>query len=453
MRSITILSKLVKLGFRIRNKTKAEQAITIRKTIEELGSIYVKFGQMLALRPDVISPELSIELYKLLDQVPPFSENVVREILTQELQKSPEEIFEKFLWQPVASASLSQVHQAIYHGQIVAVKIQRPQIKSVIKSDFRILNSLSWLLDQTLFRHNHLLVDLVKEFADWTYLELDYVTEVNQLLEFNQLKNINLIKGPKIYPELCTAKVIVMEYLDGISLAKIIKAQREDDKEILRKVKQWGFERKDIVTKIIKNMLETAHLEGFFHADPHPANIMFTREGKCVLIDFGIIGRFNSRESTLVLRYERAMLSNDADIAFKSLLALSIVPANLDISGIKAQHDQLVGKLSETYSAVEYLDQQKQAAPLILASLQLIQNSGIKIPVTILRYFKAFETIEGLIFALYPEFQVRDMVAEFQRITFLNLQQNLTKKLGDFTMENLFLKMVNHLEEHLLEEE
>ncbi|OGD72935.1 hypothetical protein A3K29_02190 [Candidatus Collierbacteria bacterium RIFOXYB2_FULL_46_14] len=424
-------------------------AILIRKSLERLGSVFVKLGQMLALRPDFIPVIFCNELYKLLDQVPPFESKLALDILRHELGNNK---FSKLLElnpNPVASASFAQVHKAkLANGDVVAVKIQRPNVELVIHGDLAIMRFMSKLFDFW-FHPANKLINIVEEFEAWTKDELDYSLEASNIEKFNDTAELvgDGIRGPNVYRELSTSKVITMEFIDGYSLTKIITLLQEGNK---KQVRELGFDGKDIVDKLIKNMLEMSHVHGFFHADPHPANIIFTLEKELVLIDFGIVGNLSRKERTLMLRYFRTLMAGNAKDSFDSLLELcgNKQPENLD--QVKERYSTLIDKFAATFSSKTYLEQQIKSGPILAETLSLMQGNGMKVPVSIVRYFKAFETVEGLIFALYPKLQIQDMLKEFRRVSIINIVDSIPTKFDSVNIDSLMLKIIDSVEKSLL---
>ncbi len=441
-----ILSVCLPLGWAIfvrlrKNGDTFKKAILLRESLEKLGSVFIKLGQMLALRPDVIPDIYCNELYKLLDEVPSFPISQVEEVIRQELGSDTNELFSKFDSTPVASASFAQVHKAILkNGTIVAVKVQRPNAKKLVESDLSILRKIAWLVD-ILFRPSNKLSNIVEEFESWTKDELNYELEAANIEKFNEVERLvkDGIRGPKVYRKFSTPRVLTMEYIDGFNLSHIIRF----------KPKLLGFDGKEIVRHLIRNTLEMSHIQGFFHADPHPANIIFTRDKELVFIDFGIMGTLSKRERVLILKYLRSMMTGNSTESFNTLIALCGVYSSDNLSAVKNEYDLLVKKLTDTFDAKTYLEQQKQSGPILVDSLNLLQRNGFKVPVSIVRYFKGFETIEGLIFALYPELQIKNMVKEFRRVSIINIIDSLPESLEEKGLNEVVLKIIGSIEDGL----
>jgi len=433
------------------NRT-AQRAVLLRKSIEKLGSVFIKLGQMLSLRPDYLSDEYCNELYKLLDKVPPFSQEYVVKIIKQELNSDINGLFRNFEIHPVASASFSQVHKATTRdGAIVAVKIQRPGIENKVRSDISILRKVAWLVD-LIFHPANKFTKIVDDFESWTNDELNYKLEADYIEKFNKFERVvnDEIRGPKVYSELSTTRILTMEFVEGYSLAQIIQANRDKNQKIQKEITARGFNGENIVSKLIRNTLEMTHLHGFFHADPHPANIIFNKKGEIIFIDFGIVGTLSKKERLLILRYLRSMLTGNQENAFKALIGLCTEYSEENIEKVKREYYRITKKLNETFDATTYLEQQKKSGPILVEALSLLQKNEFVVPIGIVRYFKAFETIEGLIFSLYPNLQVKNMAKEFRRISIISLVDAIPTAIEENGVNDIILKLINSLEESLL---
>lgn len=452
MRILQIINELFVLGIQTKFWSKdhfvsKKNAVLIRKTLERLGSVFIKFGQMLALRPDFISPIFCDELYSLLDNVPPFDSNQASAILKQELGDNYSKILD-FESKPLASASFAQVHRAkLKNGDFIAIKIQRPDVYDLVQKDLTILRFLAKSFD-ILFRPTNSLTNIVAEFESWTQDELDYELEANNIEKFNKVSELvsDGFRGPKVLKELSTSKILTMEYIEGYSLTQIISLVKQNN---FKKLKQIAFNGKEVISKLIRNILETSHVHGFFHADPHPANIIFSSNKKLVFIDFGICGSLSKKERVLLLRYFRELLTGKANESLDSLLELCEQPVLLNINEVRHTYDVLIDKFMNTIEEKTYLEQQIKSGPIFAETLNLLQRNGVKMPVSIVRYFKAFETVEGLIFALYPELQIKDMVKEFRRVSIINIVDALPSKLDENIIISLVNKLIDSLEKSL----
>lgn len=277
---------LSKYGFK-----KIEKPKFIRKFFEEASGTFIKFGQLLALRVDIISKEYSIELLGLFDSVKPFPYKEGERIFLNELGATPDKIFKVFDKEPFASASFGQVYGAkLNDGKPVIVKILRPGIETKAQIDFLIIALLAAIADLFFKIEALSWKEVASEFKEWTKHEFDYRIEAENGERFykNNLGNQNLVI-PKIYHELTTKKILVEEYVDGIQLNQLLtrlKDGRLDD----QKIKEMGIDLKKVAKTLIWELQKQFFLHEFYHADPHPGNIILLKNGQIALIDFGIVG-------------------------------------------------------------------------------------------------------------------------------------------------------------------
>lgn len=276
----------LKLGFYKKPKEKI-----LRNFFEEAGGAFIKFGQLLALRIDILPKEYAIEMIRLFDNVGPFPYSDVEKIFLQELGVTPSKIFKDFQKEPFASASFGQVHGAkLENDHIVAVKILRPGIEDKVEADFLIIDVIAFVAD--LFMKVEALPwkEFAAEFKKWTRNELDYRVEIENMEEIGKTATDDkYIVIPKIYHRLSTKRILVEDYIEGIPLSRVLLGLKDGrlDEE---KLQNLGINIK-IVTKIISREIFKQFFFGkIFHADPHPGNILLLQNNKIALIDFGIVG-------------------------------------------------------------------------------------------------------------------------------------------------------------------
>lgn len=322
-----IVKILARYGFgyiidsKIKNQSPSPQ--NLRMAFEELGPTFVKIGQILSTRPDILPYEYIKELQKLQDNVQPITFNVVDEIFINEFGYSTDKVFSYFDKKPLASASIAQVHHAkLKNGTDVIVKIQRPSIEENMNLDIAILKRI---LNLTKTKFKDALIDpkeALDEIESSTKKELNFINEAKSLDRFyNNNINVKFVSCPIVYWDLTTKRILTMEYIDGIKI---------DDIDTLIKN---GYDLDDIGKKLALSYFKQIFTDGFFHGDPHPGNIII-RDGKINFIDFGIVGTFsNSLKDAL----NEVILS----IAFKDIEKM--ISALLNI-GIKK--DILIGQNS-----------------------------------------------------------------------------------------------------------
>ncbi|MEI2357042.1 AarF/ABC1/UbiB kinase family protein [Mesobacillus zeae] len=310
----------------------------VRSLFEELGPTFVKMGQMLSIRSDLLPAEITIELEKLQDKVPPVPAGDIKDKILQELGFPVEELFHSFNEECVAAASIGQVHEAVLKdGSSVMVKVQRPGIKKNIFTDLQIMRDLSRLLEQRYdwARHYHL-ADMVDELAESIKKELDYLEEARNTETIGmQFDNHEKIKVPNIHWDYTTAYVLTMEKLTGIKLTELDRAGCS--KECKRNIAELLAEA--FLTQILK--------EGFFHGDPHPGNILYLPEKEQLgLIDFGQVGRLPARMRDDAANLMLGLMMEDTDLVVKALYRLAKVPHTVDENHFYDDIDRIRKKLS-----------------------------------------------------------------------------------------------------------
>ena len=386
-RLLTIVSLLASFWFtafiKIRGRSEEidkKRAVLLRRHIEQLGSVFVKFGQFLSIHPIFLPPLYSAELFYLLESVPAFATEDVVKMFEEEFSQHPEALFESFTREPLAAASFGQVHEAILKsGKKVAVKVQRPQIEQIVAQDIFLMKLLVKMVDILPLGPNKF-SDMVKEFELWTKEELDYVTEA-QLTEeyatFVNRKRRTQIFAPKVYKKYSTKRILTTEFIEGVTISKILLALRNNDKKFLEELKRMGFSQKELALQITNESLKQIYLQGFFHGDPHPANIIFTNDARLAYIDFGICGRLTKNERIIALRYARFFWLQDWENAFDEILQLCDTSRIKNIQQFKRDFIKLFSTRSDNQPRKG--SSQFRASNFIHLMLQLLQKHPMKL--------------------------------------------------------------------------
>jgi predicted unusual protein kinase regulating ubiquinone biosynthesis (AarF/ABC1/UbiB family) len=296
--------------------------VRLRLALARLGGAWVKFGQMLAMRLDLLPTAYCDELFKLLNQMEPFSYDDVRAIISAELGDVPERIFQSFETESFAAASIGQVHRATLHsGEQVAVKVQRPGVRATIRSDVEIMFSVSGLIDRMhLFGATRSRV-VIEEFARWTTDELDYLVEARQAaLLHENAEGDRSERIARVYPDLTTSRVLTTELIEGIPLLDILRAVRDGDTAVLASLAEAGHDLDRIARHLDWNMLNQVYVFGVFHADLHPANLFVLPGDAIGYVDFGIVGQLSDRLRRSLTRYGWLLFRGDIEAAVGELM-------------------------------------------------------------------------------------------------------------------------------------
>lgn len=372
------------------HKTRPER---VRLMIEELGPTFIKFGQMLSTRFEIIPQDYIRELSKLQDTVAPFPVEQAKAIVEKEIGRPVESVFRAFDEHPLAAASIAQVHRATtLDGEQVVVKIQRPGIESVIKRDTEILLDLARLTERRM-PESRLYDPVVKvqEFTRWIRQEQDFLQEGRSVERFRQnFESDRTVYIPRVYWELTTARVLTLEYVEGIHI------------QDLEAIDRAGLNRKTIALNGARAVLKMVFEHGFFHGDPHPGNLLVTRRNVVVPLDFGLMGHLDEGTVDLLAGLAHGVLQKDMDRIARTFLNMGMVDDNVDLRSFKADMSDLL----ERYYDSRYT--QISVEHLINEIIGLVSMYRIRLPRNLYLMGKSLAVVESVGLRLDPEF---DMIA------------------------------------------
>lgn len=398
-RSLSIVRKLL-----MRSKKPDLQSYSkwerVRMAIEELGPTFIKLGQLMSNRNDMLPEALLEELIVLQDKCPPLPEDVVRKVIRKEFGKPVEAVFTAFEWTPVASASIAQVHRAaLPGGQPVAVKIQRPGIQKTTDTDLEILHGIASLMeryipDMKLFHPT----GIVKEFRVQIKIEMNFNRELLHIQKFSNIfTRKRSIKVPEVYREYTTRKVLTMEFIEGEKVAKI------------RADLSGRYNKKLIAFRGANLVLEQVFIHGFFHADPHPGNILVLKDSRICFLDFGMMGRIRPKEKDNLTMMFLGMTNRDAEKVAKAILNITRKTGNVDFQELEVR----IFDLLEEYIDLSLEDFELPA--LFNDLISLIRAFGLIIPANLMLMIKALIAIEAIGEELDPSFNLMRFFKPFAR--------------------------------------
>ena len=370
------------------------RAERLRYAAEELGPTFVKLAQVLSMRPDLVPPDVAVELQKLQDEVSSFSYEEVRNIIKEELNQEPETAFSYIDEKPLAAASIAQVHRAKLHdGRQVVIKIQRPNIQDVIKVDLEILSDLAKVIK----RHslNSVVSDpvaVVEEFNRSIHRELDFLSEGRNIHRFGLMfADDPAVLIPSFYPELSSSRVLVMDFVDGIKASNLEELERE------------GLDCTVIAERGAQLILKQVFQHGFFHADPHPGNIMVLEDNVIAPLDYGMTGNLDESTIEALGSALAGIINKDTNRMLRAFDALGITH---NVTNRIALRTDINGFISQYY---EVPLQELQVSDLLKEVFEIFRAHQMTLPSNLSLMLKALVTVEGLGRLLYPDF---DMVSE-----------------------------------------
>lgn len=418
----------INLLIKIRKRPKDYQLLTLperlRLALEELGPTFIKFGQILSTRPDFLPPTFIKELEKLQDNVPPFDSFQAQEIVRQALNKPLDKLFKEFRTKPIAAASLSQVHKAtLLNGEIVAVKIQRPNIKETIELDLNILEDLAGLLENRF--HNGWVYRpklMIEEFKKAIRRELDFTKEARNFEKFRiNFKDIDYIKVPKIYWEMTTTKVLTMEFIKGTKVNEIVQKKYKD-----------VFKPKEVAKRGAEIILKQVLEDGFFHADPHPGNIFIQPPATIIMLDVGQIGYLDEKTIIDGAKLLQAVINKNLDQSIRSFENLGVITKEFDKNLFRQDLKELLDRYLEV--PLKNLEISK----IFQDILEVIMRHNLTLPTNLTLMIKAFSMIESTGRQLDPDFNMvlvaKPFVKKLLRKRFTS--QELLKKSGILFQES-----------------
>jgi ubiquinone biosynthesis protein len=363
----------------------------LRHSLEECGGMFVKMGQVASTRSDLVSPPVADELSHLQDHVAPAPPDGVRELLEEELGSPVDEVFAEFDWQPLAAASIGQAHRARLHGgQQVVVKVQRPGIADSVNRDLDVLNQLATVVEQrTAWGAEYRVCDLADEFAERLREELDFEIEARNASDIGaNLDDAGDVRIPGVFHDLTTRRVLVMEWLDGVSV-------RDTDA-----IDELGVDRRELAEDLLRCMLQQMLVDAQYHADPHPGNVMVLRDGRLALIDFGAASRIDPLQQTAIRDVMVGVSQRDADLLRQAVLQVATLRRDVD--------DEELERALSRFMSRHLAPGMVPSAAMFNDLLQLFFTFGINLPPELSTFFRALITLEGTLTTLSPGYPVID---------------------------------------------
>ena len=320
----------------------------LRNILIELGPVYVKLGQLLSTRPDLLSPSYIKALSDLQSTVPAVPAVKIEGYIRQHMQRSPDEVFSTVDYVAIAAGSIGQTHKAtLLNGKTVAVKVLRPGIEKQVDRDMALIKDIAALVSTTQFGQRYNITDLAQEFKAALTAELDFTTEARYTDELRQ----DLLDSPWVDSEkltvpgiiwpLTNSKILVMEWLEGKPLLQAPLPPNSDTRSATESAKS---ERSEITTLLFRAFLSQYFVTGFFHADPHPGNLFYLGDGCVAILDCGMMGRLDPQTRATLTELVLAIVSSDAQRCAQLTLNLTAPLKPVDLVRLESDYSRLLGR-------------------------------------------------------------------------------------------------------------
>lgn len=379
-------------------------SVRIRKVFEELGPAYIKLGQMLSTRPDLVGIETAEELQSLRDNTPTTPFNEMKEVIETELGKPIDEIFSKIDETPIGSASIGQVYKAKLkeNGEYVAVKVQKPNSYEIVKSDIEIMKFLAKRVDKYIFQtRTYNLPAVVKEFERSIFKELNYLDEVMNMQNLSKnFKGVHYIKIPEPYTDYCTSKVIVMELIKGVEVTDLLKKEYPDINK--KKISKYG----------VKSYFKQVLIDGFFHADPHPGNLIVTDDNKLCYIDMGMMGILTEDFKESLAELILLLIGRNSGDIIKQLIYMDIITPSQNTEDLQADVEDLLNR----YYGAEL----KNMDGVMEDLLNVMVKNNVVLPKEFIMIGRGIALIEDTGKKLDPEFNAATELKKLSRKIVIN---------------------------------
>ncbi|MEY2983951.1 MAG: hypothetical protein RLZZ568_568 [Cyanobacteriota bacterium] len=361
----------------------------LRRILVELGPFYVKLGQLLSTRPDLLPPIYIDALSALQSNVPPVPWAEIEALLAKDFPTPLSETFTDINPQPIAAGSIGQIHQAtLSTGEAVAIKIKRPGIDTIVEQDSLLIKDIAELIALTDFGQDYDIVKLADEFTQTVQAELNFTTEAGytDTLRKNLAKTTwfdpSQVIIPKVYWQFTNEKFLVLEWLDGVPILTADITQPPTGKSLADR-------KQEITTLLFRAFFQQLYLDGFFHADPHPGNLFYLSDGRIAIIDCGMIGRLDPRTRERLTEMLLAIVDLDAKRCSQLTVALSESVGQSNLQRLEVDYERMLRKYYDL-SLAEF-----KFSEIVYEFLQIARVNKLKVPASLGLYAKCLANLEG----------------------------------------------------------
>ena len=383
----------------------------LRALFEDLGGAFLKFGQMLALQPDVLGPELCNALLELLDRIEPFAPEHAERILREELGAGSGELFDSFDARPLATASVGQVYRATVGGSAVAVKVQRPDVEIEFRNDVRLMVAVGALIRTARVRSWQWLVEPMGEFVAWSREELDYRYEARYATALRRNAASNPLQHvPRVHDRFTTRRTLVADFVDGVSLLDYLRAREAGDQAVLDALAEGGFDPRRFAANVVSNFLGDAFRYGVYHADLHPANLMILDDNVVGYVDFGITGVMSRDSRRHLVAMSLGLARGDLEAIYSQYLEITVHDERSDYEGFRAELEERAPGWYRNGPDGRRLE--AKVTRIFSEMLDLSRRHRVMPERDIVKYIRSSIAIDGLLARFSPGYDIGSQIAE-----------------------------------------
>lgn len=418
--------------------------ISLRQALQELGITYVKLGQFMAMRFDILPSEICRQLAQLFDDVPPLPEDVIRGVLAAEFSKPVEQVFEEFEWTCIAAASVAQVHKAVLPGgEIVAVKVQRPGIERVFAADIRNFRRAARVGDRLALLGPQSLVEALDEFERFTRREMDFTSEARTAERLR--RNAGPFEdAPRVHKDLTTTRVLTMEFVEGLTLSNIIHMIEGGREEELSELAP-NLDLEQAVQNFARACMRQLFVTGFFHADPHPGNIIMREDGTVVFIDFGIFGHLTAeRRETFATYIENVALGN-INLAYRHFVKLLQPTTRTDFQQLRRDVEGIMRRWHEASRNVGSPLAERHLGTYFGEFITAIRRNSVRMSLETLLFWRALLALDSTALRFAGQFDLLRELRDFFERTRPSPAERLTALLADRNLAGQFRTLAAQL--------
>jgi ubiquinone biosynthesis protein len=405
-------------------------AVRLRRSIEDLGLTYLKLGQFLALRYDILPKEVCDELANLFETVKQMPASEARAIVESELAGRVEDLYGKFEERPVASASVSQVHIAwLKDGTKVAVKVQRAGLDDIFNADIRNLVRMAKIAERLGLFGKLSASGMIEEFAVWTLRELDFRIEGRTCEKIASLAP-PFVMAPEVYWNLTNRRVLTMEFVEGVSASQLANAIAANDVEPVRR-RIPGFNQQQSLENFTAACFKQLFVDGVFHGDPHPGNVLFRGDNRVAFIDFGIFGELNAAEREIVAGQIESLSLGNIRKSMKFYSQQLVATGETDYRQFEIEAMEVLGRWRSSLSNPNAPMEERHLARYTAEMIEVSRRNQLHFRLNFLLFWRALNNLNATLWMIAPEF---DLVQELQ-VFFRSIRPGMAERLRESLLQ------------------